>query len=141
VRRRRRRHGAVGLALAGLLPGLIAGPSGAQGRPLPSALWGVTLDDTADIGPGPLQHEVTGLEALPTMPISRIVMDVGAKPGVYADAVTALQPSSYLMAELGDSSEMKRQTVPGYERFESALVRTYSADIDLWEIGNEVNGE
>jgi hypothetical protein len=120
---------------------VVPSPAIARGRPLPTALWGVTLDNTADIAAGPLGQEVTSLQALPTMPISRIVMDVGTKPGVYQTAVNALHPVSYLMAELGDSSEMKHQSVASYQRFEQSLVSAYSGSVDLWEVGNEVNGE
>jgi hypothetical protein len=116
-------------------------PAGAQGRSLPVRLWGVTLDDTADIRATTLDAEVASLRALPTMPIARIVMDVGTKPEMYARAVSALQPVSYLMAELGDSSEMKNQSVADYRRFEQSLVTAYRGTMDLWEIGNEVNGE
>jgi hypothetical protein len=68
-------------------------------------------------------------------------MDVGTRPGVYATAVAALHPVSYLMAELGDSSEMRRQSVAAYQRFEASLVAAYSSTVDLWEVANEVNGE
>ena len=134
-------RGLVVLVVVIVLTGALASPIGAQGRPLPARLWGVTLDNTADIRPPPLNEEVVSLQALPTMPIARIVMDVGTKPAAYATAVNALHPVSYLMAELGDSSEMKNETVAAYKRFEESLVTAYSGTIDLWEIGNEVNGE
>jgi hypothetical protein len=121
--------------------GLPSPSAGAQARPLPTTLWGVTLDNTAHIGAGALAQETASLQALPTMPIARLVMDVGTKPAAYAAAVSALHRVSYLMAELGDSSEMKRQTIAAYKRFESALVNADKDTVDLWEIGNEVNGE
>jgi hypothetical protein len=110
-------------------------------RPLPDRLWGVTLDNTADINRTKLDDEAASLLALPTMPITRIVMDVATLPSDYDTAVTALQPDSYLMAELGDSSEMKRETVAAYGHFEQSLVTAFADRVDLWEIGNEVNGE
>ncbi len=121
--------------------GLPGPPTGATVRPLPAKLWGVTLDNTADIRPGALDEEVASLQALPTTPIARVVMDVGTKPAAYRAAVDALHPLSYLMAELGDSSEMRNESVAAYKRFEQALVTAYSGTIELWEIGNEVNGE
>ena len=121
--------------------GLPSPSAGAQARPLPTTLWGVTLDNTAHIGAGALAQETASLQALPTMPIARLVMDVGTKPAAYAAAVSALHPVSYLMAELGDSSEMKHQSVAAYRRFEGSLVSAESGTVDLWEIGNEVNGE
>ena len=104
----------MAVALSALVPltGIVVSPAGAQSRRLPATLWGVTLDNTADIGTAALTQEVDGLQALPEMPIARIVMDVGTKPAAYASAVTALHPVSYLMAELGDSSEMKVRRWP-----------------------------
>jgi hypothetical protein len=133
--------GLVVLMVVIVLTTTMASAVGAEGRPLPDRLWGVTLDNTADIRPTTLNEEVAGLQALPTMPIARIVMDVGTKPPAYATAVNALHPVSYLMAELGDSSEMKNETIAAYRRFETSLVNAYRGTIDLWEIGNEVNGE
>jgi hypothetical protein len=126
-----------GSALFGAPPA----PPAAPRRALPSALWGVTLDNTADLRAAVLEQEAGSLEALPTKPISRIVMDVGTKPDAYAAAVDALHPVSFLMAELGDSSEMKRTTIAAYARFEQRLVTAFSERIDLFEVGNEVNGE
>ncbi len=135
------------VALAGVLLGGVVLPvalpstAHAQGRPLPPTVWGVTLDDTAGIAQETLSEEVASLAALPTMPMARVVMDVGTKPAAYSTAVNALRPVSYLMAELGDSSEMRRQSVASYQRFESSLVAAYADSVDLWEVGNEVNGE
>ena len=129
------------LSTVALFTAVIVAPATAPSRPLPAILWGVTLDNTADIATPTLTQEVNGLQALPEMPVARIVMDVGTKPAAYASAVAALHPVSFLMAELGDSSEMKGQTVAAYQRFEQALVTAYGGSIDVWEIGNEVNGE
>jgi hypothetical protein len=131
----------LGVVILMLVLALGSAPARAQSRPLPATLWGVTLDNTADIHGDTLNNEVAGLGALPTLPVARVVMDVGTKPAAYATAVNALHPVSYLMAELGDSSEMKHQSVAGYQRFESALVAAYANTVDLWEVGNEVNGE
>jgi hypothetical protein len=131
----------VGSLVAVVLTIMIGSPADGQGRPLPVRFWGVTLDNTADISSTTLDAEVASLRALPAMPVARVVMDVGTKPEVYARAVSALQPVAYLMAELGDSSEMKNQSVAAYRRFEQSLVTAYRGTVDLWEIGNEVNGE
>jgi len=141
TRRPGRRRIPVALMAIALLTGTLVSPVGAVSRPLPPRLWGVTLDNTADIRPGTLDEEVASLRALPTMPIARIVMDVGTGPAAYVTAVDALHPVSFLMAELGDSSEMKKETVAAYKHFESSLVAAYRNTVDLWEIGNEVNGE
>ena len=76
------------LGIVALVVGSSLTSAGAQGRPLPATLWGVTLDNTADIGSGPLAEEVASLQALPSMPVARIVMDVGTSPADYAPAVT-----------------------------------------------------
>jgi hypothetical protein len=133
---------AVGFTVAlSVAPDSPASSPPAAGRPLPDTLWGVTLDNTADIGAGALSQEVASLAALPAMPITRVVMDVGTKPAAYATALKALHPVTYVMAELGDSSEMRHRSASSYQRFEQALVTADAGSVDLWEVGNEVNGE
>jgi hypothetical protein len=104
--------------------------------PLPTRLWGVTLDDVSD--PAPI---VASLEALPTKPIARVVFDRGEGPAYYAGAIAALHPHSYLMVELVDSSDAKAYTVAGYRQRAVNFVSKFGNQINLWEVGNEVNGE
>jgi hypothetical protein len=113
-------------------PARSAVPAGA----LPARLWGVTLDDVSD--PAPI---VASLEALPTKPIARVVFDRGMRPADYASAISALHPHSYLMGELVDSSDAKAYTVASYRQRAVNYVNAFGNQVDLWEVGNEVNGE
>jgi hypothetical protein len=105
-------------------------------RPLPGRLWGVTLDDVND--PASI---VASLKALPTKPIARVVFDRGTRPSDYGSVITALHPYSYLMGELVDSSDANTYLVTEYRQRATDFVKAFGGQIDLWEIGNEVNGE
>jgi hypothetical protein len=105
-------------------------------RPLPDPLWGVTLDDVSH--PGPI---VRSLAALPAKPIARVVFDGDAGPSDYATALGALRPHAYLMGELLDSADVSGYTVARYRQRAVDFVKSFGSQIDLWEIGNEVNGE
>jgi hypothetical protein len=84
---------------------------------------------------------VASLEALPRKPIARVVFDRGTRPADYTAAIAALHPHAYLMGELVDSSDAKAYTVAGYRQKAVNFVNAFSNQVDLWEVGNEVNGE
>ncbi len=104
-------------------------------RPLPRTLYGVTADDVSD--PRLL---VTASRHLPEMPTTRLYLDIQQPPGYYAAAVAALRPVSYLMGELLDSSDETRISVAAYDRRVRSYLAAFGGKIDIWEIGNEVNG-
>lgn len=104
-------------------------------RPLPRTLYGVTADDVSDP-----RRLVTASRHLPEMPITRLYLDVRQPPGYYAAAVAALRPVNYLMGELLDSSDETRISVAAYDRRVGSYLAAFGNKIDLWEIGNEVNG-
>ena len=111
-------------------------PSAHQGqRPLPRTLYGVTANDVSD--PRLL---ATAARHLPETPITRLYLDIQQPPGYYAAAVAALRPVSYLMGELLDSSDETRISVAAYDRRVRSYVAAFGGKIDIWEIGNEVNG-
>ncbi len=107
----------------------------ASGRALPSPLYGVTVDSI-----GNLSTIVTGVQRLPEVPTTRIYFDVKEPARYYSAAVDALQPVSFLMGELLDSSDEKKISAPAYNRRVKSYLATLGNKIDLWEIGNEVNG-
>jgi hypothetical protein len=106
-----------------------------RARPLPRVLYGVTADDVTS--PAEL---VAGARHLPDRPTTRIYFDVSEPPGHYAAAVRRLHPVSYLMGELLDSSDEKRISVAAYRQRVQAYLDAFGNEVDLWEIGNEVNG-
>jgi hypothetical protein len=114
-------------------PGRLAAP--AQ-RALPRVLAGVTAADVSDLG-----GLVASARHLPVMPATRLYFDVTQPPRAYAAAVRALHPVSYLMGELLDSSDETSITAAAYKRRVSAYLAAFGPAIDIWEIGNEVNGD
>lgn len=105
-------------------------------RPLPDPLYGVTVDDVSDV-----DAIVASSRSLARMPTTRIVFDEGQPASYYADAVNRMQPSSYLMGEILDSYYVDSYSVREYRERVGEYLRAFGDKIDLWEIGNEINGE
>lgn len=106
--------------------------------PLPAPLWGVTVDSIDDVPAivGSLKH--LGLAHKPT---ARIVFDRDQPPAYYAAALTAIHPHSWVMGELLDSQFVGEVTVSAYIARTNAYLAAFPDTVDLWEIGNEINGE
>ena len=121
-------------------PAAVARPGGlaryrTRMRPLPRVLYGVTADDV-----GHLAELVASARHLPEMPATRIYFDVSEPPGYYAAAIRRLRPVSYLMGELLDSSQETQISVAAYRRRVRSYLAAFRNQVNLWEIGNEVNG-
>ena len=109
--------------------------STAPGRPLPSPLYGDTVDDVSNIA-----STVAGLQNLPQAPTTRLYFDVGEPASYYTAAVNALRPVSYIMGELLDSSDETSISTSAYNTRVKSYLAAFGSKVDLWEIGNEVNG-
>ena len=109
--------------------------------PSPRPVYGVTLDDDAKISAARLAAEVHALAALPQRPYVRIVADYGSEPGAYARALPAIHSVATTILELGDSSELRGVPGSAYARWVRRFTRRFAHDVDVWEVGNEVNGE
>ena len=127
-----------------------ATPTHAQGRPsattpsnatvtpmraVPSPLYGVTVDSVANMG-----SIVAGSQMVGHMPTTRIYFNVKQRAANYEVAVKAIQPQSYIMGELLDSSDSRRISATAYNKRVKSYVSTLGSWVDIWEIGNEVNG-
>ena len=112
-------------------PDLPLGPD----RPLPAVLRGVTTDSAWEAPD--LTDAIAAHTAAPTV---RIVLDPQPKPADYRPAIEALRPHAYLMALLLDSTAMRRFTADEVAARADAYLAAYGDQIDLWEIGNELNG-
>jgi hypothetical protein len=112
-----------------------SGRSASEMRPLPRPLYGVTVDDVANI-----RGIVASLRHLPRMPTTRIYFDVKEPASYYAAAVRELRPVTYLMGELLDSSDEIYISTAAYRARVKSYLSAFGSEIDLWEIGNEVNG-
>jgi len=105
-------------------------------RPVPDPLYGVTID-----GIDPLADIVASLSKLSHMPTTRIVFDETQKPSDYAEAVKAIRPVSYVMGLVVDSFYVKSFTKEQYEQRTIDYVDAFADEVDIWEIGNEINGD
>ena len=143
-------HSWAGPALAGaaILAGLgvastaavtaapAAVPAHATGPTSPPRIWGVTLDDVT--------HSAAlarSLGGLPTRTTARVVFDPGLKPRSYAGAVRRIHRVADVMGQPVDSSETASYSLAAYRARFAAYVAAFPRRVDVWEIGNEVNGE
>lgn len=116
---------------------LVPGAAG-SGRGL---VYGVTLDDDAGISAAKLAAQTHALAALPARPMARVVADIGTTPADFARSLPAVHRAADVVLELGDSSEVRNVPVQAYAAWVRSLTARYRGDVDVWEIGNEVNGE
>lgn len=85
---------------------------------------------------------VEALSRFPVKPITRIVFDPGTTPADYAPAVNRIHKVSQTMGSPIDSAPPSgRMTVDAYRQRMNTFVEGLGQDIDVWEIGNEVNGD
>jgi len=130
-------------ALAGalILVGLAAPPcavpaSATTDRSTPARMWGVTLDDVTRS-----RALATSLRGLPTRPVARVVFDPGMGPSSYAVALHRIHPVADVLGQPVDSSETASYSRAAYRARFAAYVAAFPDAVDVWEIGNEVNGE
>ena len=106
------------------------------GTPTPAAwLHGVTVDDVSG-----LNQITASLQALPHRATTRIVFDEGQSPSAYATAVPAIAAVSDVMGELLDSYYVPTISVSGYVSRASDYLAAFGNVVDIWEVGNEING-
>lgn len=126
------------MALAALSCALNVGaaPSVASGRIVPTPLYGVTVDDVSRL------NDITeSLSRLSKMPTTRIVFDENVEPAYYRRPAVAISKVSYVMGEILDSYYVNTLTVPGYIDRTRRYLNELSDVVDIWEVGNEINGE
>ncbi len=109
----------------------VASP-GAQHAP---SLYGVTVDDVSNLGP-----IVASLAHFARRPTTRVVFDVGASVADYATAISQLHGVSYLMGLLLDSSDEQHISAADEHTRVARYLAAFGNAIDIWEVGNEVNG-
>ncbi|HTA38589.1 MAG TPA: hypothetical protein VK760_05915 [Candidatus Acidoferrales bacterium] len=105
---------------------------------LPASLRGITYDDLSSRC-GVSSDELATVQAL-NHPTVRVVFDpIG--PSCYTSGMQALHQSAYTMGELADSSSLKRYSLGQIKARTREYVSALAGSTDVWEIGNEVNGE
>ncbi|EPH39289.1 hypothetical protein STRAU_7642 [Streptomyces aurantiacus JA 4570] len=143
------RAGAVAIAMTLALGAAACGPAGPEtsggtgharldtepGRPLPSPLRGVTTDSVVD-----REQLVRAVSDHSRAPTVRIVFEQDTPVRAYAAAIGRLRPHAYLMGELLDSDALSDFSVSQVRERTEKFVAAYGDRIDVWEIGNELNG-
>ncbi|AXV78972.1 MULTISPECIES: hypothetical protein [Ralstonia solanacearum species complex] len=121
---------------------LVLGASGQAAEPvgvLPAGivpLFGVTVDAVDDVN-----GVVDALAHLSHTPTARIVFDEGMDAAHYAAPVAAIRRVAYVMGELIDSSTLRLYSVRQVGARATDYLDVLGDSVDLWEIGNEINGE
>lgn len=109
-------------------------PSGM--RDVPDPLYGVTVDNVANIS-----GIVESLSHFTHKPTTRIVFDGGTQPSDYQQAITQIQPVSYILGMLADSTAIKSYSAAAYAQRARDFLAAFGNQVDIWEVGNEINGE
>lgn len=104
-------------------------------RPIPVPLFGVTVDSITN-----LSQIVDSLHSLSHKPTTRIVFDK-VSASHYVKAVKKIHNVSFVMGELMDSFYMKDYSVDAYLKRTREYYNALSPDVDIWEVGNEINGD
>jgi hypothetical protein len=99
-------------------------------------IYGVTITDVA-----PLQQIVTSLQGLPRRATARIVFDENVPASEYTQAVTAIAAVGDVMGEILDSWYVPVISTSAYLARTQQYFTAFANQVDIWEIGNEINGE
>ncbi|RUR13813.1 hypothetical protein [Legionella sp. km772] len=102
-----------------------------------SKLYGVTITNPWK----QLPAIIDALKSLAKKPTARIVFDAGVSASDYKNIVIQIHKVSGTMGELVDSSEVKNYSLAQYLNRTKTYLNTLQGYIDIWEIGNEINGE
>jgi len=103
---------------------------------VPPIIYGITVDDTSK-----LSLTLDSITRLSQKTMVRIVFDYGMNPVDYSNAVNQIDSIAYTMAEPVDSSDMTKYSTYQYSNRFSQYLSAFGNQIEIWEIGNEVNGE
>lgn len=125
-------------------PATTATATTATATPVPSEssnpMYGLTIDDISNI------DEVISMEeSLPVKPTTRMVFDwrstTSYEPASYYEsAIKSLDRVSNVMGELLDSSYESGVSTATYSAMVQSYLSTLGSTVNIWEIGNEVNG-
>ena len=99
-------------------------------------IYGVTIDAI-----DPLPEIVDALASLHRKPTTRVVFDEFVPAVEYVDAVTEISAVSFVMGELLDSFYVAQYSPAEYADRTDEYLDAMADVVDIWEIGNEINGE
>ena len=101
-----------------------------------NAVWGVTIDDTTDAS-----AIADSLKSLPTRPTARVVFDSGMTPSDYSSDVSTIRTGANVMGLPIDSSTTQTLSTKEYHDRMVQYFDGLAGQVDVWEIGNEINGD
>ncbi len=104
--------------------------------PITGTMTGVTID-----GINNLSATLTSLKSISKVPTTRIVFDEYVPANSYLSAVTQVRNVSYVMGEILDSYYVRNYSVQAYLNRTTEYLNTLGDQVDIWEVGNEINGE
>ncbi len=99
-------------------------------------VWGVTLDGVWEPA-----GAAAALAALPARPVARIVFDAGVPARAYVAPLSVIRGSAGIMGELLDSRYLAEIGAEAWAARVREYLDTLGDRVDVWEVGNEVNGE
>jgi len=105
-------------------------------RPLPQKIFGITLDSVDETS-----VILDAVGNLSKMPMSRIVFDEWRPAREYRFPLEQLFSKSYVMGELLDSYYFSHYNLSQYKARTRDYLKVLATKVDLWEVGNEINGE
>lgn len=106
------------------------------GRSLVEPLYGVTSEGVAQ-----LSQLDEALSRHSRRPTTRVVFQQGTTPSNYAQTVSTLRETGYVMGEILDSTALGAMSTRRYAQRTRDFVERFGDQVDIWEIGNELNGE
>ncbi|MGH2576083.1 MAG: hypothetical protein ACRDFC_10330 [Ignavibacteria bacterium] len=114
------------------LPGFIC----AQQQADTNRVHGVTIDAVNNL------NAITySLKRLSKKPTARIVFDEWIPASKYLSPCKKIHKVSFIMGELLDSRYFSNYTAEQYRARVKEYLKTLGNRVDIWEIGNEINGE
>ena len=107
-----------------------------QTRGQSNYIYGITLDNIDS-----LNDIVSSLSNLSKKPTARIVFDEWMPATYYLEPCTEIHNVSFIMGELLDSYPYKNYSIIQFTDRCNDYLKTLGNIVDIWEIGNETNGE
>jgi len=99
-------------------------------------VYGVTVDRLDG-----LEKTLEALRTLGRKPTVRIVFDEDMPAEHYREAAGKIHEVAFVMGEILDSQFVKKCTLEGYRKRTGEYLETLGGRVDLWEVGNEINGD
>lgn len=99
-------------------------------------VFGVTIDGIEN-----MSSIITSLSSHNIKPVTRIVFDEFVPVSYYDTSVSRIHKVSFIMGELSDSYSFNQYSLQAYIDRVNEYYNALANRIDIWEIGNEINGE